>query len=169
MHAKHRLHGELVKQAVLDHLAGAAAALFGRLKDQVNRAVKITVLGQVLGGRQQHGGVAVVTAGVHLAWSGTGVRELVELLHGQRVHVGSQPDAATASATVAPMNDADHAGGTHAAVHFDAPAAELLCHHFGGTKLFKTQLRVRMNIASHTGDGGGLGEDRVNEFHASTR
>ena len=169
MHAKHRLHGELVKQAVLDHLARAATTLFGRLKDQVNRAVEITVFGQVLGGCQQHGGVAVVAAGVHLARRGAGVGELVELLHGQRVHVSTQPDAATASATVAPVDDADHPRGAHAAVHFDAPAAELLCHHFGGTQLFKTQLGVRMNIASHAGDGSGLGEDRVNEFHASAR
>src|SRR2546429_5190343 len=32
------LHGELGEQAVLDHLARAAAALFGRLEDQVHRA-----------------------------------------------------------------------------------------------------------------------------------
>ena len=169
MHAKDRLHGELVKQAVLDHLARAAAALFGRLKYQVNRAVEITVFSQVLSGCQQHGGVAVMAAGVHLARCGAGVRKLVELLHGQRIHVGTQADATPASAAVAPVDDADHPGGAHAAVHFDAPAAELLCHHFGGTKLFKAQLGVRMNIASHAGDGGGLGEDRVNEFHVSAR
>jgi hypothetical protein len=48
----------------------------------------------VLGRRQQHGGVAVVAAGVHLAGVLAGMREAVELLHGQGVHVGAQADGA---------------------------------------------------------------------------
>jgi hypothetical protein len=64
------------------------------------------------------------------------------------------------------MNDAYHPGGAHAAVHFDAPAFELLRHDFGGTQLLETQLRMGMYIAPNAGDGSGLGEDGVNEFHA---
>jgi hypothetical protein len=67
------------------------------------------------------------------------------------------------------MNDADHPGGAHAAVQFDAPAAELLRHHFGGTQLLETQLRVGMNVAPDAGNGSGLGEDGVNEFHVGAR
>ena len=65
--AEHRLHRELLEQAVLDHLARAAAAFLGRLEDQVDGAVEVAVLRQMLGGREQHRRVAVVAARVHLA------------------------------------------------------------------------------------------------------
>jgi hypothetical protein len=90
VHAKHRLHRELVEQAVLDHFARAATALFGGLKNQVDRAVKVALGCQMLRRRQQHGGVAIVAAGVHLAGMLAGVGKGVELLHGQRIHVGAQ-------------------------------------------------------------------------------
>ena len=38
---------------------------------------------------------AVVAAAVHLALVTAGVRELVGLLHRQRIHVGAKPDGAT--------------------------------------------------------------------------
>ena len=65
--AEDRLHRELLEQAVLDHLARAAAAFLGGLEDQVDGAVVVAVLGEVLGGGEQHRGVAVVAARVHLA------------------------------------------------------------------------------------------------------
>ena len=52
VHAKHGLHGALVEHAVFDHFAGTAAAFFGGLENQIHRAIKIAVLGQVLGGGQ---------------------------------------------------------------------------------------------------------------------
>ena len=100
VHAKHGIHRELLEQAVLDHLARAAAALFGRLENQVHRAVKIAVLGQVLRGGQQHGGVAVMAAGVHLAGVLAGVGKGVELLHRQGVHVGPQANGACGCAVL---------------------------------------------------------------------
>jgi len=48
----------------------------------------------MLGRGQQHGGVAVVAAGVHLALVGAGVGEVVVLGHRQRVDVGAQPHGA---------------------------------------------------------------------------
>ena len=108
MHAEHRLHGETLEQAILDHLARPASAFLGRLEDQVDRAIEITVLRQVLRRRQQHGGVAVVAAGVHLARVSAGMVEGVELLHGQRIHVGAQADGPATGTTVAPVHDADH-------------------------------------------------------------
>ena len=86
--------GNFVEQAVLDHLARAAAAFFGRLEDQVDGAVVVAVLREVLGGGQQHRGVAVVAAGVHLAGVRALVREGVVLGDRQRVHVGAQADGA---------------------------------------------------------------------------
>ena len=82
----------------------------------------------MLGRCQEHGGVAVMAAGVHLAFVLAGVGEGVEFLHGQRVHVGAQTDAAPAGAAVAPGNDAHDASGSHAAMDRDAPALELAGH-----------------------------------------
>ena len=121
MHAKDGFHFELLKQTVFDHFAGAAAAFFGGLENGVHRAVKVAVLGQVLRSGQQHGGVAVVAASVHLARVAAGMGEGVELLHGQGVDVGAQANAATAGTAIAPVDDAHHAGGAHAAVNRDAP------------------------------------------------
>ena len=90
VHPVHLLDPEAVHHAVVDHLAAAAAALFGRLEDHHRGAVEVARLGEIFRGAEQHGGVAVVAAGVHLA----GVLRLVGqaggLLDRQRVHVGAQ-------------------------------------------------------------------------------
>ena len=86
--------GKLLEQAVFDHAARAGAAFFGRLENQVDGAVEIAVRGQVVRRAQQHGGVAVVAAGVHLAGVARRVGKAVDFLHGQRVHVGAQADGA---------------------------------------------------------------------------
>ena len=57
--------------------------------------------------RQQHGGVAVVAAGVHDAFVAAGVFQAGGFLDRQRVHVGAQ---AQALAALAPAQLADHAG-----------------------------------------------------------
>ena len=105
VHAVDGLHGEQLKQAIAHHLAGATAALFCRLKNEIHRAVKLLVLRQVLGRSQEHGHMAVVAAGVHLAGVLAAVVELVELLHGQRIHVGAQANGAVTGAV---FQDAHH-------------------------------------------------------------
>src|SRR5947207_10545761 len=55
-----------------------------RSKDEVDGTVEIAVSGQVSGGRQQHGGVTVVAAGVHPAAVHAGMSEGVVLGHRQR-------------------------------------------------------------------------------------
>ncbi len=67
VHAVDLLDAEAVHHAVLDHLAAAAAAFLGGLEDHHGGAVEVAGLGQVLGRAQQHGGVAVMAAGVHHA------------------------------------------------------------------------------------------------------
>jgi hypothetical protein len=67
VHAEHRVAGEEVEEAVFQHLARAGQAFFGRLEHQVQDAVEVARGRQVARRRQQHGGVAVVAAGVHLA------------------------------------------------------------------------------------------------------
>ena len=94
VHAKNCIHREAGEQAFLHHLARTAAALFGGLEDQVDRAVEVAVFGQILRRRQKHGRVAVMPAGVHLAGVLAGVGKGIELLQRQCVHVGTQADGA---------------------------------------------------------------------------
>ena len=92
MHAVDLLDAETVHQPVLDHRGGARAALFGRLEDHDRIAGEIPGLGEIARRAEQHRGVAVMAAGVHLAGRLGGVRQIGLLLDRQRVHVGAQPD-----------------------------------------------------------------------------
>ncbi|OIQ78272.1 hypothetical protein GALL_400220 [mine drainage metagenome] len=151
--AKHRLHRELLKQPVLDHLAGTATAFFCWLENQVDRAVKVFVRGQVLGGCQQHGGVPVVAAGVHFAGLRAGVSEAVGFVHRQGVHIGAQTYGPVGRAV---FDDADHTGGTQPALHRDTPRREFLRHDIGRALFFKAQLGVGVNVATQGGHGSAL-------------
>ena len=90
VHAEDAVDAEALHHAFLDHLVAAAAAFLGRLEDDRHRAREVPRLGEIFRRTQQHGGVAVMAAGVHLA----GNRGCVGLARGladrQRVHVGAQ-------------------------------------------------------------------------------
>ena len=94
MQAKHRIDWKFFKQTVFDHFTRTTTALFGRLEDEVHSTVKVSVFSQVFSGGQQHGGMAVVAAGVHFAGMAAGMDESVELLHGQSIHVRAQANSA---------------------------------------------------------------------------
>ena len=98
VHAVDLLDAEALHHAVLDHLAAAAAALFGGLEDHHGGAGEVARLGEIFRGAEQHRGVPVMAAGVHLARVGRAVREVCLLIHRQRVHVGAQPDGFAAAA-----------------------------------------------------------------------
>jgi hypothetical protein len=98
VHAEDGVAGETREQAVVDHRLGAAQAFLGRLEDEVHRAVETFRQRQVRGRAQQHGGVAVVAAGVHQPGVARAVGEAVAFQDGQRVHVGTQADASAAAA-----------------------------------------------------------------------
>ena len=44
VHAEYAIRRELLEQTVIDHLFGPGAAFFGRLKNKIYRAVKVTVV-----------------------------------------------------------------------------------------------------------------------------
>ena len=137
-------------------------AFLGRLEDQVHRAVEGPVLREMLGGRKQHGRVAVVAAGVHLAGVPAGVREGVVLGDRQRVDVGAQSDRTVRTAA---LHDADHSGGTEPAMDRDAPVCQGLRDHVGGAALLEAQLRVGMQVTADRGDGGTVGQDGFDQLH----
>ena len=74
-----------------------------------DRAVEIARLGEILRGAEQHGGVAVMAAGMHLARGLRGIGLAVASVDRQRVHVGAQADGA-ARCRLAALDHADDAG-----------------------------------------------------------
>ncbi len=106
MHPEHLLDAEAFHQAVVEHRLGAGAALFGGLEDDHYGPREIAALGQVARRAKQHGGVAIVAAGMHLTRDLGAVGEVGLLLDWQRVHVGAKPDR-TRSRSLRAANDAN--------------------------------------------------------------
>ena len=150
VHGEHHVAGKALEQAIGHHGLGATveAALFRRLKDQVQRAAEPARGRQVPRCTQQHGGVAVVTAGVHAAGHGARIGQARLLLDRQRVHVCSQAQAPVARS---------HAQLRHqprladAARDLVAPLRQLARHHVGGLVLRKGQLGVAVDVAAPAG------------------
>ncbi len=165
VHAENGFHGKAVEEPVLDHLAGASAAFFGRLEDQVDRAIKGSLACQHLRGGEQHGGVPVVAAGMHLAGMLTGMGKGVEFGHGQRVHVGAQAHAPAAGAAIATMHHAHHAGHAQPTVYFNPPLGQLGGHDVGGSDLLVAQLGVGMQVAPDLGQALCLRKNGVVQLH----
>ncbi len=110
------------RQPVADHGGGARAALLRRLKDHHRVAGKVAGLGEILRRAQQHRGVAVMAAGVHLARRLGGIVQPGLFLYRQRIHVGAQPDHLDLAAIRRPaaLDHADHAGAAETGHHFVA-------------------------------------------------
>jgi N-formylglutamate amidohydrolase len=72
---EHGIAGEALEQALLDHHARAAAALFGGLEDEVHRAIEVPRAGELLGCAEQHRSVAVMAAAVVHADMAAGMRQ----------------------------------------------------------------------------------------------
>ena len=92
VHAVDFLDAEAADQAVLDHRGSAGAALLRGLEDHHRGAGEIARLGEIFGGAEQHRGVAVMAAGVHLAGHRRFIRQAGLLLDRQRIHVGAQAE-----------------------------------------------------------------------------
>ena len=150
VHGKNRIARKALKQAVFHHLARATQAFFGRLKNQVQGSVKCCAACQVFGRGQQHGGVAVVAAGVHQAGVAAGVGQASGFLNGQGVHVGTQAQTAR---TRAALELPHHTGAAQAAGDGVAPALQAFGHQVTGAKLLKTDFRVLVDVAAQRREG----------------
>jgi hypothetical protein len=135
-------------------------------KDQVHRAVKVAVLRKVLRRRQQHGGVAVVAAGVHLAGCWLAWAKVLNSCMG-RASMSARRPMAAAGAAVAPLARCRPRRWCPAPVDGNAPFGQLGRHHIGGAHFFKAQFGVGVDVAAHRGNGRGLGDDGVDEVHAA--
>ena len=158
MHAVDRVAGKALEQIVLQHGQRAADAFLAGLEDEVHRAVEVARLRQVARGAEQHRGVAVMAAGVHLAVVAAAIREVVGLVDRQRVHVGAQADRGLA---VAGAQHADHAGVADAAVHLDAPFLQLARDQVGGAMLLQAEFRMGVDVLADGGEFGVVAADLV--------
>jgi len=61
------IHREAGEQAFVAHAFAAGDVFFGGLEDEYDASGEVARGAQVFGGAEQHGGVAVVAAGVHFA------------------------------------------------------------------------------------------------------
>src|SRR5437867_7205585 len=156
--------GKAFEQTVFDHRLTAGEALLTWLKDEINGAVEPARTRQIARGAEQHGGVPVVAAAVHPALEARHVREVVLLVHRQRIHVRAQADATSAVLTLA-ANHADDTGLTDARVVRDPEHIELAGHDFGRAMLLEAKLGMRVQIAPQRGELGVLLRDVLDWSH----
>ena len=171
VHAINLVNGKTGDQAVLHHGLRAGAALLGRLEDHHRGAGEIARLGEVFGGSQQHRGVAVVAAGVHLAGHRRLIRQAGLLLERQRIHVGAQPHhlAAGLATGLAAADDADDAGAADAGHHLVAAEILELFRHRGGRAMHVVlQLRMHMHVAAPGGDLVVQVGDAIDDRHGAS-
>jgi hypothetical protein len=154
------------EQLVRKHRLRAAQPLLGRLEDEIDRAVEVARLGEIARRTEQHGGVAVVTAGMHHAGLGRFVWQLVRFHDRQCVHVGAQPDRHRA---VALAQHTDDTGATDCTVHLDAERFQLSCHDVRGAMLLEAELGVCVEILADRGQLRMIGLDAVERAHADYR
>jgi len=119
VHPEDPVHGEAVEQPFLDHDLAAAAQFLGRLEDDVDGAGEVARLGEVAGRTEQHGGVAVVTAGMHHARVQRRIGQTGLLDDRQGVDVGPEPDRGRPR--LASADHADHACAGDAGHHLVDP------------------------------------------------
>lgn len=125
-------------------------------------AGKVAGLGEVTRGTQQHRGVAVMTAGMHLAGKFRFIGPLGHLRHGQRIHVGPQADAAGA---VTHLQRAHNAGTAETAMHLQPGALEQIGDDGAGSFLFETQFRMRVQIMTKLRQEWQVLTDPVQQSH----
>jgi len=148
-------------------MALARTALLRRLEDDHRRAREIARLGEIFGGAEQHGGVAVMAAGMHLARHGRLVRETRLLFEWQSVHVGAQTDHLGPG--LAAANDTDHAGSPDAG--HDLIATETLEPVGNGRRRavhIVEELRMRVQVTPPGRDLGMKVGDAVDDRHETS-
>ena len=171
VHAVDFVDAETADQPVLDHRQGAGATLLRRLEDDHGGAGEIAGLGQVFRGAEQHGGVAVMAAGVHLARHRGLVRQPGLFLERQRVHVGAQPDhlATGRGAGFAAADHADDAGPADAGDDVvAAETLELVGHRCRGAVHVVAQFRMGVDIPPPGGDLAVQVGDAIDDRHGKS-
>jgi hypothetical protein len=134
----------IVERTLGDHRRGAARTFFGRLKQQHDIPMqRVAPCSEFARRAEQHRGMRVVAARVHLAGHFARACFARILIDRQRVHVGTQSRRFPRQGTA---NNADNAGLRDAPM-FDAELVELAFDERRRTMLFKPKFRMPMNLA----------------------
>ena len=124
-------------------------------------AREVGIGGQFLGRSEQHRGVTIVPAGMHLALDARGVRQARGLLDKQGVHVGPQADAA-APLPLAPQR-ADDTRLAEAAMDLDAEVRQEGGNQVARAGLLEGGLGMAVDVTAQRREPlaeGGVGCDR---------
>jgi hypothetical protein len=162
MQAIDRIAGKQGEKPVLHHFFRAAAAFFGGLENEMHGAGKIAGLCEVTCSTQQHGGVAVMAAGMHLAGKFRFIGPVGHFRHGKRIHVGTQADAAGA---VAHLQRGDHAGAAETAMHLQPGTLEKIGDDGAGSFLFEAQFGMRVQVVAKLRQEWQVLADAVQQSH----
>ncbi len=119
------------------------------------------MLGQPARGRQQHGRVAIVAAGVHHARFLAGPVRAGRLLNWKRVHIGTQANALHSGAA---HEFADDAGAANTALDCEAPALELVSHQCRRAVLIECELGFAVYVAAQSDELAYLCTERVSQI-----
>ena len=168
MHPVHLLDRKALHQAVADHRPRARTPLLRRLKNDDRRPGEVTRLRQIPRRAEQHRGMSVVAARMHVSRRRGLVGQIVRLEDRQRVHIGAQADGLARASLAA--DHSDNAGPADAGDHLvAAERPEPLGDEPGGPVNVVTQLRMRMQIAPPFGELGMEIGDAVYGRHGSPR
>ena len=140
---------EAIKQPIGQHGLRATAAFFRRLENEMHCAVEIARLGQIARGREQHGGVPIMSAGMHLALDAGFMREAIGFRYRQRIHIRAQPKPAL---PIPIAQDTNHPGIANAAMHFNPPGGEAFGHQRAGPDFLKPQFGMGVKIPPPGGE-----------------
>jgi tetratricopeptide (TPR) repeat protein len=153
-HGVHAVDGvarEAFEQSVIEHGHGAAAAFLGGLEDQVDGAGEIRVLLQRTGGAEEHGGVAVMPAGVHdgdvvarvvLGGRFADIRHRADLAHGQPVKIRAHEHRFARPI----LQNTHDTKSSDLFRHFKAQRSKLLRHALARFLLMKRQFGMRVQM-----------------------
>jgi hypothetical protein len=90
VHGKYGIARKALEQAIGDHSQGATASFFCWLENQIQGAVKVAGMRQMVCCSHEHGSVPIVSASMHHAAMDTGPCHTTGLVDGQCIHVGTQ-------------------------------------------------------------------------------
>ena len=145
------------------HDLPAAAIFLGRLEDQRHTAGKIARFRQIARGTQQHGGMAVMPTGVHLARGARGMGGPGFLDNRQRIHIGAQ---ANCGAIALPADNRHQPVFRNAFMQLiNAEFAQTRGHESGGFNRVKAKLGVLVQMAAPCLHIGGIIGDAVGDRH----
>ena len=165
VHAIDGVDREPLEQPLLDHRPAAAEPLLRGLEDEMHVAAEIAVLGEIARRAEQHRGMAVVAAGVHLAGNGRAdargpsISWICSASRSARSPIARWPGRL-------PFERADDAGLADALGDLDAPGAQLLGDQRGGAHLLEAGLGMAVDVAADLDQFGLVGLQLVDDVVA---